>query len=79
LAAIGSPMAPRPRNAILDINPPKSAFKPFEIKPDRAAQQDIDIFEGNGVHVGGKQAAKAGEIRPCRAIVADPGKIGVEE
>ena len=37
----------------------------FEIKPDRAAEQDIDIFEWDGVHVGREEAAKAGEIRLC--------------
>ena len=49
-----------------------------EVEPDRAAEQDVEILERNGVHVCGKQAAERGEVRLGRTAVADSSEVGVK-
>lgn len=49
-----------------------------EIETDRAAQQDVDILERNGVHVRRKQASEGGQIGLCRARVPNPAQVSGE-
>jgi len=48
----------------------------FDVEPDRSAEQDVDVFEMDGIHVRREQAGERGAVGLERAVIADAGEIG---
>ena len=48
----------------------------FDVEPDGTTEQDVNIFEMDGIHVRREQSGERGVAGIERAVIADTGEIG---